>query len=92
MKRCTSSGKNREFGVTVSLGIGRVFLKMLSNSRVMSDNLRSAVCFSDTGKIRAVLKRMIIPDRPGNALLNAFMQSLECTSDVPTVAVVRGRR
>ena len=35
MERSTSSGKDREFGVTVLAGTEMVFQKILSNSRVM---------------------------------------------------------
>ena len=62
MKRSTSSGKDREFGVTVLAGTGRVLQRMLPNSRVMGDNLRGAVFLVGTGKIRAVLGRMMVPD------------------------------
>ena len=89
MERSTSSGKDREFGVTVLAGIRRVFQEMLSNSRVMGGDLRSAVFFAGTGKIKAILRRMMVSDQPGNILLNAFLQSLGCTSYVPTIAVVR---
>ena len=30
---------------------------------------------------------MMVSDRPGNMLLNAFLQPLGCTSYVPTIAV-----
>ena len=43
VERSSSSGKDREFGVTVLAGTGRVFQEMLSNSRVMGGDLRSAV-------------------------------------------------
>ena len=39
VERSTSSEKDKEFGVTVLAGTGRVFQKMLSNSRVMGSNL-----------------------------------------------------
>ena len=52
----------------------------------MGNNLRSAVCLSGTGIIRAILGRIMVSDRPGNVLLNAFLQPLECTSYVPTIA------
>ena len=52
-KKLTSSGNDRKFGVTVLAGTGSVFQKMLSNSRVMGDNLRGAICLAGTGKIRA---------------------------------------
>ena len=51
VKRSTSSGKDREFGVTVLAGTGRVFQKMLSNGRSMFNDLRSAVFLSGTGKL-----------------------------------------
>ena len=75
-----SLGLNRELFVTVLAGTGRVFEKMLCNSRVMGNNLRGSVCLAGMGKIRVVLGRMIVPDRPGNVLLHALLQSLECTS------------
>ena len=87
VERSTSSGKDREFGVTVLAETGRIFQKMLSDSRIMGDDLRSAVFLSGTAKIRAILGKMMVSDRPGNILLNAFLQPLECTPYVPTVAV-----
>ena len=87
MERSTSSGKDKEFCVTILADTGRVFQKMLSNSRVIGDDLRGAVCLADMGKIRAVLGRLMVSDRPGNMLLNAFLQPLRCTSYVPTIAV-----
>ena len=89
MERNTSTSKNREFGVTVLAGTGKVFQKILSNSRVMGNNLRGAVCLSGTGIIRAILGRMMISDRPGNVLLNAFLQPLIYTFYVPTIAVAQ---
>ena len=80
MERNTSSGKDREFGVTVLAGTGSVFQKMLSNSRVMGNNLRGPVCLAGMGKIRAVLRRLMVSDRAGKVLLNAFVQTLESTS------------
>ena len=50
--KITYLGKDREFGVTVLAGTGRVFQKMPSNSRVMGDNLRGAVYLAGNGKIR----------------------------------------
>ena len=41
MKKSTSSGKDRQFGVTVLAGTERVFKEMLSNGRVMGNDLRS---------------------------------------------------
>ena len=76
MERSTSSGKDREFDVTVLAGTGRVFQKMLSNSRVMGNYLKSAVCLAGMGKIKAVLGRIMVSDQPGNVLLNAFLQPL----------------
>ena len=67
MEKSTSSGKDKEFGVTL------VLQKVLSNIRVMDNKLRRAVCLAGTGKIRAVLKRMRVSDRPGNKLLNTFL-------------------
>ena len=87
MDRSTFSGKDREFGVVVLAGIERVFQKMLPNSRVMGNNLRSVVFFTGTGKIRAILERMMVSDRPGNMLLNAFLQPLKCTFYIPTIPV-----
>ena len=46
----------------------------------MGDNLRGAVCLAGTGKIKVVLRRMMVLDWPGNTLLNAFLKPLECTS------------
>ena len=89
MERNTSTSKNREFGVTVWAGTRRVFQMILSNSKVMGNNLRSAVCLSGTGIIRAILGRMMVSDRHGNVLLNAFLQTLECTSYVPIIAVAQ---
>ena len=86
MERNTSTSKNREFGVTVLAGTERVFQKILSNSRVMSNNLRGAVCLSGTGIIRAILGRMMVSNQSANLLLNAIPQPLECTSYVPTIA------
>ena len=82
MERSTSSGKYKEFDITVLVGTGRVFQNMLSNSRVMGDNLRGAVCLAGTGKIRAVLKRMMVSDRPENALAIFGMYALrtDCRS------------
>ena len=82
-----SLGKDKAFGVTVLAGTGRVFQKTLSNCRIMSNNLRGAVRFAGTGKIRTVLGEVMVPDWPGNVLLNAFLQHLRCTPYVPTVAV-----
>ena len=87
MERSTSSGKDREFGVTILAGTGRVFQKMLLNSRVMADDLRNAVFLAGTGKIRAILGRMMVSDQLGNVLLYAFLQPLGCTSYVLTIAV-----
>ena len=68
--------------VTVLAGTGRVFQKMLSNSRVMCGDLKSAAFLAGTVKIRAILKRTIVSDQPGNMLLTAFLQPLGCTSYV----------
>ena len=87
VERSTSSGKDREFGVAVLASTGRVFQKMLSNSRVMGGDLRSAVFLASTGKIRAILRRTMVSNRPGKMLLNAFLQPLGCTSYIPTIAV-----
>ena len=61
--------------------------KMLSNSRVMGDNMRGAVCLGGTEEIRAVLRRIMVLDWSENVLLNAFLQRLGCTYYVSTVAV-----
>ena len=68
--------------VTVLAGTGRVFQKMLSNSRVMCGDLRSATFLAGTGKIRAILKRTMVSYRPENMLLTAFLKTLGCTSYV----------
>ena len=60
---------------------------MLSNSRVMDGDLRSAVSLASTGKIRAILRRMMVSDRPGNMLFDAFLQPSGYTSYVSTMAV-----
>ena len=57
MEKSVALGKEKEFGITVSAGTGRVWQKILSNSRVMSDNLKGDVCLAGTGKVRAILKR-----------------------------------
>ena len=64
-----------------------VFQKILSNSSVMGSNLRGAVCLAGMGETTAVLGRMMVSDRPKNVLRNALLQSFECTSYVPAVAV-----
>ena len=88
IKRANMSlSKDRECSVTVLAGTGRVFQKMLSNGRVMGSDLRSAVSLAGTGKIRAILRRMMVSHLPGNMLLNAFLQPLGCTSYVPTIEV-----
>ena len=53
----------------------------------MDNDLRSAACLAGTGKIRAVLERMMVSDRPENVLLNAFLHPLGYTFYVPTIAV-----
>ena len=73
------SGKDREFGVTVLAGTGRVFQKMLSNSRIMGDDLKSAVFLVNMRKIRVILGSMMVSDQPRNVLFNAFLQPLGCT-------------
>ena len=73
VEKSTSSGRDIEFGVTVLAGTGRVFQKMLSNSRVMGNDLRSAVFLAGTGKIRAMLRRMMVSDQPRNMLLKVFI-------------------
>ena len=55
MEIITSTSKDREFGVTVLAGTGKVFQKMLSYSKVMGNNLRVGVCLAGTGGIKAVL-------------------------------------
>ena len=87
VEKSTSSGKNRKFGVTVLPDTGRVFQEMLSNSKVIGSDLRSAVFLAGTGKIRAILRRIMVSDRPGNMLFNAFLQSLGCTSYVSAITV-----
>ena len=57
-----SLGKDREFGVIVLADTERVFQKMLSNSRVMSNNLRGAVCLAGMRNIRVILARMMVYD------------------------------
>ena len=54
----------------------------------MGGDLRSAVFLAGTGKIRAILRRIVVSDLPGNMLFNALLQPLGCTSYVPTIAVV----
>ena len=87
VEKSTSSSKDREFGVTALAGTRRVFQKMLSNSRVMVGDLRIAVFLAGTEKFRGIVRRMMVSDRPGNMLLNAFLQPLGCTSYVPTITV-----
>ena len=87
VKRSTCSDKNRKLGVTLLEGTGRVFQKMLSRSIIMGDDLRSAFFLAGTEKIKAILGKMMVSDRPGNMLLNALLQTLGCTSYVPTIAV-----
>ena len=53
----------------------------------MGDDLKSVVCLAGMERIRAILKRMMISDRPVNVLFNAFLQPLGCTSYVPTISV-----
>ena len=53
----------------------------------MGGDLRSAVFLAGTGKIKAILRRMMVYNRPGNMLLNAFLQPLGCTFYIPTIAV-----
>ena len=65
VEKSTSSGKDGEFGVTIFAGTKKVFQKMLSNSRVMANDLSNAVCLAGTLKMRAVLRRIIVLDRSG---------------------------
>ena len=60
---------------------------MLSNSRVLDNSLRGVVCLAGTVKVSAVMKKIMVSDRPGNVLLNAFLQTLGCTTYVPNVTV-----
>ena len=53
----------------------------------MNNNLTGAIYLAGTGKIRAVLRRMVVFDWPGNVLLNAFLQPLRSRFYIPTVAV-----
>ena len=39
----------------------------------MGDDLKSAIFLTGTRKIRAILRRMMVSDRPGNVLLNEFL-------------------
>ena len=59
--------KDREFGITGKfckwLAQGR-FCKRCCPIRVMSNNLRSTVCLTGTGKVRRVLRRMMVLDWP----------------------------
>ena len=87
MKINTSTSMDKDFGVIVLAGTEIVFQKMLSNSIVMGNNLKSTVCLSGTGKLRAILGKMIVSDQPRNVLLNAFQQPLGCMSYVPTISV-----
>ena len=54
----------------------------------MGNNLRGTVCLTGKRKIRVVLTRMMVPNWPGNVLLNVFLQSLRCMPYIPTVTVV----
>ena len=89
MEKSMFLGKDREFSVTVLAGTGRVFQKMLSNSRVMGNDLRSAVLLAGTRKIRVILGSMMVSDQPENVLFNAFLQPLGCMSYIPTIAVAQ---
>ena len=53
----------------------------------MGNESKGAVCLAGTEKVRPVLRKIMVPDRPGNVLLNAFLQFSGCTSYVPTVPV-----
>ena len=53
----------------------------------MGDNLRGAICPAGMGKIIAVSGRMMVSDRSGNVLLNAFLQPLGCTFYVLAIAL-----
>ena len=52
----------------------------------MGNSLRGAVCLAGKKKISAVLRRMMVPDWPGNELL-AFLQLLGCMSYMLPVTV-----
>ena len=80
VKRSTSSGKDREFCVTVLAGVWDIFQKMPSNSRNDGNNLRDAASLTGKEKIRAVFRRMMVLDCPGNVLVNVFSKNLGCTS------------
>ena len=80
VERSTSSGKDREFGVTVLAGTGRILQKMLSNSRVMGGDLRSVVFLAGMRNFRLIFRRMMVFDQTGNMLLDAFLQPLGSTS------------
>ena len=82
-----SLGKDREFGTIVLVGTGRIFQKILSNSRVTGNDLRSAVFLAGIGKIRVTLGRMMVSDRPGYMLLDVLLQPLGCMSYALTIAV-----
>ena len=47
----------------------------------MGDNLRDAVCPAGMEKIRADLRKLIVPDWPGNVLLNAFFDMYALCTD-----------
>ena len=72
VERSTSMSKDKEFGVTVLAGTEKVFQKMLCHSRVMGNNLRDSVCLTGTGKIRAVLGRVIVSNQSGICTTNDF--------------------
>ena len=47
----------------------------------MGDNLRDAVCTARMEKIRADLRKLIVPDWHGNVLLNAFFDMYALCTD-----------
>ena len=55
----------------------------------MRNNLRGAVCLASKGKIRAVLGKMRVSDRPRNQLLNVYLLPLGCTSHLRLILVAQ---
>ena len=76
VERSIYTGKDREFDVTVLAGTGKVFQKMLSNSRIMGDDLRSAGFLAGMEKIRVILGSMMVSDRPGNNVASCVLATL----------------
>ena len=85
--KSTSSGKDKKFGVIVLGGTGKFFQKLLFNRRDSGDNLRDVVYLAGMAKIRAICRRMMVPDRPGNVLLNVLLKRLGYVFYLPAVAV-----